>query len=218
MTEAPIWVPSPNFAPRRGGAQPGLIVLHYTAMQTCDVALARLCDPAAEVSAHYLISETGEIFQLVDEAQRAWHAGQGRWHEIDDVNSHSIGIELANTGNAPFPEPQMSALEDLITAIMQRHGVAPEGVIGHSDMAPGRKSDPGPHFDWLRLERQGLAHGRGWRDYTGPVDHGEFRRRAAMAGYTAEVDDKTLLKAVRLRYRSHAQGKLTAADFKVLSD
>ncbi len=103
-------LPSPNFGERRGGAKPSLIVIHYTAMQSCAEARARLCAPEHEVSAHWLISETGQTEALVDEAHRAWHAGAGQWAGVTDVNSASIGIELANTGAQPFAEPQMAAL------------------------------------------------------------------------------------------------------------
>ncbi len=102
--------PSPNFGERRGGQRPSLIVLHYTAMASCAAARDRLCDPAAEVSAHWLIDRDGGAEQLVDEAARAWHAGAGAWGGLDDVNSRSIGIELQNTGAEPFPEPQMAHL------------------------------------------------------------------------------------------------------------
>ncbi len=109
---------SPNFGPRRGGSVPSLVVLHYTAMATAEAALARFCDPAAEVSAHYLIAEDGRVWRLVDEAERAWHAGAGSWRGAEDVNSRSIGIELANAGPLagfpPFPEPQMAALEEVL--------------------------------------------------------------------------------------------------------
>ena len=208
--------PSPNCGARRNGAVPDLIVLHYTAMDTAQAALERLCDPSAEVSAHYLISETGHIWQLVPEEQRAWHAGAGQWGDVRDVNSRSIGIELANFGDHPFPEPQMVALEGLMRDIMNRWKISPARVIGHSDMAPGRKSDPGPRFDWLRLERLNLAGGRGHD--TGPGDPCPdlFRRLARDRGYTADVDDETLLAAVRLRYRPHASGPLAPEDFTPL--
>ncbi|MCG6902913.1 MAG: N-acetylmuramoyl-L-alanine amidase, partial [Rhodobacter sp.] len=100
-----------------------MVVLHYTAMQNAAVALARLCDPSAEVSAHYLIARDGEVFGLVDEEMRAWHAGAGRWGGVDDINSRSIGIELDNTGAQPFPEPQMAALEDLLTGVLARWAI-----------------------------------------------------------------------------------------------
>ena len=134
-----------------------MVVLHYTAMVTAEAALERLCDPVPAVSAHYLIAATGAVFALVPEEMRAWHAGVGRWGDVTDVNSRSVGIELANTGATPFAAPQMLALEELLSGILGRHRIAPERVIAHSDMAPGRKSDPGPRFDWCRLAAQRLA-------------------------------------------------------------
>lgn len=211
-----IWHPSPNFGPRRNAARPSLIVLHYTAMESAQGALERLCDSRAEVSAHYLICEHGQTWQMVTEADRAWHAGAGCWHDITDVNSHSIGIEMANRGDHPFSELQMAALERLLSGIMVRWNIPSEGVIGHSDMAPGRKIDPGPRFDWTRLARQGLA-AIGGHD-TGPkdLDFALFRTAAQNAGYTAKVDDETLLAAVRLRYRPWAKGPLCPEDFTAL--
>lgn len=213
---APIWHPSPNFGPRRDGLKPTLIVLHYTAMESAAAALDRLCDPVPEVSAHYLIGADGTLWQMVQEEDRAWHAGAGEWRGQTDINSRSIGIELDNRGNYPFSDRQMSRLENLLPAIMQGWSIPPQGVIGHSDMAPGRKTDPGPRFDWQRLERQGLAARRG-------SDHGPqeaqphlFREIAQNAGFTADVDDETLLTAIRLRYRPWAKGPLEPADFTPL--
>ena len=153
----PIWHPSPNFGDRRDGLLPTLVVIHYTAMDSAEAALTRLCDPVAEVSAHYLIGADGTVWQMVDEAARAWHAGAGDWLGQGDVNSRSIGIELDNRGDHPFSNPQMTVLETLLAEIMTRWHIPPDGVIGHSDSAPGRKFDPGPRFDWARLARQGLA-------------------------------------------------------------
>lgn len=154
--------PSPNHGPRLLGP-PDMVVIHYTGMETAAAARARLCDPAAEVSAHWLIGLDGGAEQLVDEARRAWHAGVSVWRGETDVNARSIGIELVNRGEAwgyhPFPEPQMAALERLLGAIMRRWPVAPADVVGHEDVAPGRKTDPGPKFDWARLRRLGLAEG-----------------------------------------------------------
>jgi len=126
-------------------------------MQTAQAALKTLCNPKTEVSAHYLIAEDGEVLSLVPEDLRAWHAGAGAWGSVTDVNSRSIGIELANPGNCPFAAPQMDALEDLLAGIKTRWQIRPERVIGHSDMAPGRKIDPGARFDWLRLARAGFG-------------------------------------------------------------
>ena len=158
---------SPNHGPRRGGVRPDLIVLHHTAMESADAARARLCDPAAEVSAHYLIGERGRVWQLVPEAARAWHAGAGRWGAVSDVNSRSIGVELSNRGDDPYPAPQIAALEGLMRDIMARWRIPPARVIAHSDMAPGRKTDPGRRFDWRGLARAGLSV---WSDAGGAGD------------------------------------------------
>lgn len=133
------------------------MVVHYTAMRSAQDALNRLCDPAAEVSAHYLIGRCGTLWQLVPEDRRAWHAGAGDWLGEGDVNSRSIGIEIDNDGFSPFAEPAMTALEDLLATLLKRYELKADAVIGHEDMAPGRKRDPGPRFDWARLVRQGLA-------------------------------------------------------------
>ena len=137
---------------------------------------------------------------------------------MDDINSRSIGIELDNRGSHPFSEPQMACLEALLAGIMARWAIPPAGVIGHSDMAPGRKFDPGPHFDWARLERQGLAAARGQDDGPQDVAQARFRTLAREAGFTADVDDETLLAAVRLRYRPWASGPLAGADLVPLSN
>ena len=138
-----------------------MVVLHYTGMRTAGEALARLCDPSSQVSAHYLIDEDGTVTNLVPEEKRAWHAGKAYWRGITDVNSASIGIELVNPGHEfgyrPFPEPQMDALLPLLADIMDRHDIARANVVGHSDVAPARKIDPGEYFDWARLGQLGLA-------------------------------------------------------------
>ncbi len=176
----------------------------------------RLCDPTAEVSAHYLIARDGHVTGMVEEQERAWHAGVGEWRGQNDVNSRSIGIELDNTGKHPFPEPQMVALEQLVTEICDRWSITPQNVIGHSDMSPGRKIDPGPRFDWARLAFQGLAVGAGHGEGPEDPDPAAFRNLARDAGFTAKVDDATLLSAVRLRFRPHATGPLHAQDFSAL--
>lgn len=197
--------PSPNFGERRGRARVELVVLHYTAMPSCAAALERLCDPGAEVSAHYLIDGDGTVLSLVDEAARAWHAGAGEWGGAGDVNSRSIGIELANTGREPFAEAQMAALERLLAAMLERHGLRPEAVIGHSDMAPDRKGDPGPRFDWKRLAMQGLSV---WPDLGEP---GDFLADLRAFGYP-EAPPETLLTAFRLRFRPGIQGPMDDRD------
>lgn len=207
--------PSPNHGARRSGYDaPDLVMIHYTAMTGGpDLALKRLCLPEAEVSAHYLIAEDGRIFRLVAEENRAWHAGAGRWGACHDVNSASIGIELSNTGIAPFAAAQMDALDDLLSDILARTAIPRHRVIGHSDAAPGRKIDPGPRFDWRRLALRGLAI---WPEPEDEApDPGRFRELAQAAGYTADVDDDTLRTALRLRFRPGAPGPLDARDMGI---
>lgn len=152
--------PSPNFNTRTPGAIT-LLVLHYTGMQSAGDALARLCDRQAKVSAHYLIDEAGSIYRLVAEEHRAWHAGVSFWAGEKDVNSRSIGIELVNPGHdlgyRDFPPEQMRALADLAAEILARHPIPARHVLGHSDVAPGRKRDPGERFDWAWLAGQGIG-------------------------------------------------------------
>ena len=151
--------PSPNWNER---ALPiTMAVLHYTGMPTAREALDRLVDPQAQVSAHYLIDEDGTVTRLVPEEKRAWHAGRSYWRGITDVNSASIGIELVNPGHEwgyrPFPDAQMEALVPLLADIVKRHDIAPSNVVGHSDIAPARKDDPGELFDWEMLAGYKLA-------------------------------------------------------------
>lgn len=207
---------SPNHGPRRGGARPDLIVLHHTAMTSAGAALARLCDPSAEVSAHYLICERGRIWRLVPEEARAWHAGAGRWGDVDDVNSRSIGIELANRGDHPYSMPQMAALEGLLLDLMVRWHIPPERVIGHSDMAPLRKSDPGPRFDWCRLARQGLSV---WPRPGPPIapDGASFEAALRRFGYPS-APPSVLLRAFRLRFFPQGCGPLSATEMAAAAD
>jgi N-acetylmuramoyl-L-alanine amidase len=153
--------PSPNHGPRPDGAPIDFLILHYTGMRSAEAALQRMCDPAAEVSAHYAIDEDGTVWRLVEEGRRAWHAGRSFWAGVTDINSRSIGIELVNPGHEwgyrPFPEPQMAALEELCRGILARHPILPQRVLGHSDVAPQRKEDPGELFDWPRLARAGIG-------------------------------------------------------------
>jgi N-acetylmuramoyl-L-alanine amidase len=193
--------------------RPELVVIHYTAMHSADAALQRLCDPRHEVSAHYLIAQDGAVTQMVPEDLRAWHAGTGHWMGHDDINSRSIGIELDNDGQGPFAEAQMRSLETLIRDLLHRWSIPPQGVIGHSDMAPDRKFDPGPYFDWTRLEAAGLAGLRGTGAGPRTAEPETFRHLARAAGYTADVTDDALLHAVRLRYRPQVTGPLTPEDY-----
>ncbi|PWR02309.1 N-acetylmuramoyl-L-alanine amidase [Meridianimarinicoccus roseus] len=221
MTDAALWHPSPNSGERRGGARPDLIVLHYTAMGSAEVALARLCDPDAGVSAHYLIGRCGTCWQMVDEAARAWHAGSGAWGEVCDVNSRSIGIELDNDGHSPFSAPMMDALVPLLRGIMARWSIPPLRVIGHSDMAPGRKFDPGPRFDWRRLAREGVSV---WPEDTADPDGEDPGPEARLAdrvdgllrefGYASGTAQERL-GAFRDRFRPGARGAASMADVQI---
>lgn len=222
------WHPSPNINDRRHGGGPDLVILHHTAMASAEAALERLCDTdppegLPPVSCHYLISETGFLWQMVDEADRGWHAGQGAWGDVEEVNSRSIGIELANTSRHPYPEPQMAVLERLLPGILERWSIPPERVIGHSDMAPHRKSDPGPRFDWRRLALGGLAV---WpeSEAASAVDADAFAADLARIGYRRpEVEDveTLMLWAFRLRFRpwaAEARLPLDAEDCRVARD
>ena len=154
-----IDAPSPNFDNRR--APPDVLVLHYTGMQTGEAALARLRDPDARVSAHYVIEEDGRIFALVPEERRAWHAGRGVWQGETDINAASIGIEIVNPGHEfgyrPFPDAQIAAVIALASDIRSRWSIPDARIIAHSDLAPDRKEDPGELFPWKALA--GAGHG-----------------------------------------------------------
>jgi N-acetylmuramoyl-L-alanine amidase len=185
---------SPNHGPRRIGAVIDMIVLHYTGMADAASALDRLCDPRAEVSAHYLIGEDGFVWNLVPEGRRAWHAGVSSWAGDADVNGRSIGIELVNPGHGQdyraFPEPQMAELERLCHDILRRHPIPAWRVLGHSDVAPGRKRDPGELFDWRRLAAAGIGL---WSD-SGPgpdgnADGDAFGRLMRRFGYQDDRPD-----------------------------
>jgi N-acetylmuramoyl-L-alanine amidase len=158
--------PSPNHD-SRGGKPVDMIVLHYTGMKSADESLERLCDTSAKVSAHYLIEEDSTIWQLVNEDRRAWHAGVAFWAGETDINAISIGIEMQNPGHEhgyrDFPDSQIQALISLLTEIRGRHNVPPFRIVGHSDVAPARKEDPGELFPWERLA--GSGHGI-WPDTT----------------------------------------------------
>ncbi len=153
-------VPSPNQGERVGPLD--MLILHYTGMPTAQVALARLCDPAAEVSAHYFVFEDGRIVQMVDEERRAWHAGRGFWDGERDLNSRSIGIEIAHVGHdgglPPYPDAQIAAVIALCRDILARRKIPPQRVLAHSDVAPERKEDPGEVFPWDKLADAGIGH------------------------------------------------------------
>ncbi|MFP7673396.1 N-acetylmuramoyl-L-alanine amidase [Marivita sp. S0852] len=189
-----------------------MVVLHYTAMDCAAKARDWLCTPEAQVSAHYVLAPDGTVWHLVDEADRAWHAGAGRWGDVTDVNSRSIGIEISNTGFTPFAARQMDALDALLADILNRHAIPPDRVIGHSDMAPGRKIDPGARFDWQRLARQGLSI---WPEAKGS---GCFDENARRFGYTADVPHDDVLHSFRLRFRPSAKGPCDDTDRALMAN
>lgn len=208
--------PSPNHDDRAPGTQIDLLIVHYTGMPTADEARLRLCDPAAKVSSHYMIDEDGGIYRLVAEDRRAWHAGAGTWDGRGDINSRSIGIELVNPGHEhgyrPFPPAQMAAFVHLARGILARHAIPPHGVVGHSDTAPTRKTDPGELFDWRGLAADGIGV---WPDLAAkpaPCASGlalgqagdavrELQRKLAAYGYEIETDGL---------FGSHTQQVVTA--------
>ncbi len=169
--------PSPNHGERKGTHKPDIIILHYTGMTDAGEALQRLCNPVAEVSAHYLVFEDGRILQMVPEARRAWHAGASSWAGASDINSRSIGIEIANPGHdgglPDFPAAQIDAVAALVKDIAARWRIPQRHILGHSDIAPGRKVDPGEKFPWTTLHRQGIGH---WVEPT-PIREGNVFKR-----------------------------------------
>jgi N-acetylmuramoyl-L-alanine amidase len=192
---------SPNFGPRAEGATPDCLILHYTGMETGDAAEAWLCAPESQVSSHYLVHEDGSIVQMVRESDRAWHAGKGSWKGRSDVNSFSIGIEIVNSGPlAAFPEfpaVQVDAVAELARDICARHHISPERVLAHSDVAPGRKIDPGERFPWLRLAELGVGHyvtpsGIGGGRFLAMGDRGEpveaLQSMLSVYGYGLEIN------------------------------
>ena len=165
---------SPNFGSRVGQSAPDMIILHYTGMQTGAAAEAWLCDPRSQVSSHYLVHEDGRVVQMVRESDRAWHAGRSSWKGESDINSQSVGIEIVNPGhmlgNPAFPDVQIEAVIGLCSGIVARHAVAAERILAHSDVAPGRKIDPGEKFPWPVLHAAGIGH---WVEPS-PVRGGRF--------------------------------------------
>ncbi|MGM4919104.1 N-acetylmuramoyl-L-alanine amidase [Tardiphaga sp. 813_E8_N1_3] len=155
-------IPSPNFGERNKGLVPDMIVLHYTGMPDPEGAITRLCTAGTDVSAHYIVLEDGRIVQTVPEAKRAWHAGVGFWAGEEDINSCSIGIEIINRGHdwgyPDFPSRQIAAVTALCRGIMLRHDLQPHRVLGHSDVSPSRKKDPGEKFPWHSLANSGVGH------------------------------------------------------------
>jgi N-acetylmuramoyl-L-alanine amidase len=200
--------PSPNHDPRPDGVD--MLIFHYTGMSSGEEALNRLCSAAAKVSAHYLIEEDGAVWRLVPEDRRAWHVGVSFWAGRRDLNGTSIGIELVNPGHdngyRAFPDRQMAALEALAREILTRHPIPARHVLGHSDVAPRRKTDPGELFDWPRLARAGIGLWPAAAGDAGVVpDIAETQRLLAAIGYetpqTGALDDET--RAVVAAFQRH---------------
>ncbi|MCH8862232.1 MAG: N-acetylmuramoyl-L-alanine amidase [Proteobacteria bacterium] len=187
--------PSPNFDQRPEDRAPDMLLLHYTGMESAEAALARLADPASKVSAHYLIDEDATLYQLVGEDQRAWHAGVASWAGETDINGCSIGIELQNPGHEfsyrDFPDAQMQALVALAQDIVARHAIPAARVLGHSDVAPGRKEDPGALFDWHLLADAGI----------GLWPENEFA-----CGEALQLSDGDAVRAMQQKFRDFGYG------------
>ena len=196
---APIAAPSPNFNERR--APISMIVLHYTGMETGEAAMERLRSPDFEVSAHYVVEEDGRLFQLVEEEKRAWHAGLSCWKGERDVNSASIGIEIVNGGHdfglPGFPDAQIETVLELVGDIAERRGILAENIIGHADVAPGRKQDPGERFPWRRLVERGLSL---WPDDR-PARGLELEEALDFIGYDLSAGREAVIEAFQRRFR-----------------
>jgi N-acetylmuramoyl-L-alanine amidase len=191
-----IFTPSPNFDARTGEVQH--LVLHYTGMQSCAAAVERLCDPVAKVSSHYVVDEDGTIYSLVEEQCRAWHAGISFWRGMRALNDTSIGIEIVNPGHEwgyrAFPEAQMAAVLELCQGILRRHPIPARNVVGHSDIAPDRKQDPGELFPWKALAGQGVGI---WTDEFAAL--GDLAADLAAIGY----DTRLPMPAVITAFQRH---------------
>ena len=230
--------PSPNAGERRKGCRPRLILLHYTGMPSAAKAIRWLAHPKSKVSCHYVIDDTGEITQMVPEGKRAWHAGVSHWAGETDINSASIGIEIQNPGHEhgypDFPAEQMQAVAALCRDIAQRRVIPPEGILAHSDVAPGRKIDPGEKLDWAWLAQNGAGHwvepseadlgGRSYAVNEEGADIAEAQELLRRYGYNIEVNGRLdqwtiiVLRAFQLHFRpARADGKLDRATLDTLA-
>jgi N-acetylmuramoyl-L-alanine amidase len=193
---------SPNVNDRPADTTIDMVILHYTGMKTGKAALDRLCDRDAKVSAHYLIDEDGTTYRMVAEERRAWHAGFSHWSGAVDINDRSIGIEIVNPGHEfgyrTFPEAQMEAVEELLAQIVARHRISPARVVGHSDIAPTRKQDPGELFDWRRLADKGLSI---WPAEPGDtIEMADARRYLSDIGYDPDAPLADVVTAFQRRF------------------
>jgi N-acetylmuramoyl-L-alanine amidase len=194
-------LPSPNHDGRPAGMPVDMLVLHYTGMRSGAAAIARLRDPAARVSSHYVVEEDGAVFRLVPEDRRAWHAGVSHWRGHDLLNGRSIGIEIVNPGHEfgyrPFPALQMAAVCDLCLGILARHPIPARNVVAHSDIAPDRKEDPGELFDWAGLAANGVGL---WPEGDAPAG-GDPLRLLGTIGYRTDLPLPVLLRAFQRHWR-----------------
>ncbi len=217
--------PSPNWDERELPVT--MVVLHYTGMPDAAGALERMCDAQAKVSAHYMIDEDGTVTQMVPEEKRAWHAGRSYWRGTTDVNSASVGIELVNPGHEwgyrPFPDAQMEALLPLLHMIVKRYKMPFANIVGHSDVAPARKEDPGELFDWDLLAAHKLALPRPKVTMPSPFDNdGAFYLALERFGYDIS-DGPAAVRAFQRRWRPHCidgvvDGEISAILFALLLD
>ena len=197
-----------------------MLVLHYTGMRTAQEAVERLTDPLSKVSAHYLIEQNGTLHCMVDEARRAWHAGVAMWRGETNINARSIGIELVNPGHEfgyqPFPEAQVEVLESLILGILSRHDIAARNIVGHSDIAPDRKNDPGELFDWQRLASKGIGM---WMKESDFLDMSPETVSANLANYGYSTESLPLaVKAFQRHFRpTRVNGRIDAETARLLA-
>ena len=199
-----INAPSPNYNERPLGTKIDILVIHYTGMVGSTEAIKRLCDPASEVSAHYVIDQNGQVFQLMSEEKRAWHAGVSSWRDNFNINDRSIGIELENPGHEfgyqRFPKSQIESLIGVAKDIIIRHPIPARNIVGHSDIAPTRKKDPGEFFDWYQLALRGIGY---WPETLKsepiiPINASNFELGLKIYGY-----DTTNLSATTLAFQRH---------------
>lgn len=208
------WAPSPNFDTRK----PRLIVIHHTDMDNAEAALRVLHtqNRQGRVSAHYLIADNGKLYQLVGDNQRAWHAGVGSWQGVSDINSISIGIELDNNGSEPFEERQILSLIRLLDDLCTRLNIPRDAIIGHADLAPGRKSDPSVHFPWQRLAQAGFGK---WYDENPADAPGNFDAAFALKALGYDTTDlPAAVRAFHRRYRGMETETLDSEDGKILQN
>lgn len=211
------WVPSPNFEPRR----PIIIVLHATEQESVEASLdtLRTANSGGPVSSHYLVGDDGHIYQLVDDLDRAWHAGPGRWGTITDLNNASIGIEIDNDGAEPFTDAQIAAVIRLLADLTERLGIPPSMVIAHADMAPMRKRDPGAHFPWKRLHDAGFGI---WPEgaLVDPPEGFDPWLALRLVGYPLDRDDTpghaATVRAFHRHFRGTETDALDAEDLRIL--